>query len=239
MLDSFIEYMQSSTNIGPVTISNYERGVRAALKQMLELKVIDKAFEEMTTTEFEIAFFLTMNNEEFRKKDSVGHRMYSRGLKQFQAYLKSNQSDNAEKIIEDIKTDTNLKQTEKDAIIKARIGQGNFRKLLISKYDGKCIVTGLSDIRMLIASHIKPWAVSSNEDRLDVENGFLLNCLYDKLFDLGIITFKNDGTMIVSNSMKKHNIEILQLNSTKICELKSSKKLLANLEYHRDVVFLQ
>ena len=128
---------------------------------------------------------------------------------------------------------------EKDAIIKARIGQGNFRKLLISKYDGKCIVTGLSDIRMLVASHIKPWAISSNEDRLDVENGFLLNCLYDKMFDLGLISFKNDGTMLISTSMKKCDIEILQLQNVKTCDLKSSKKLLTNLEYHRDVIFLQ
>lgn len=239
MLDYFIDYLKSATSISPVTISNYERGLRAASKQMIELKVIDKPFEEMSLTEFEVAFFLTMNNEDFQKKDFVGHRMYSRGLKQFQAYLKSQGTDNAEKIIDAIKIDEKLKQTEKEAIIKSRIGQGDFRKKLIKKYEGRCVVSGLSDTRLLIASHIKPWAISSNEDRLDVENGFLLNSVFDKMFDLGLISFQNDGQLLISNSVKKQNIEILHLDISKKYNLKTSKKLLDNLEYHRNVVFLQ
>ena len=239
MLDDFVAYLKVSTNITDVTISNYERGVRAASKQMLLLKIIDKPFEEMSATEFELAFFLTMNNADFRKKDSVGHRMYSRGLKQFQAFLKTSQNDAAEKIIKTIQEDTKLKQTEKDSIVKSRIGQGDFRKRLIEKYNGTCMVPGLTDTRLLIASHIKPWSVSSNSDRLDTENGFLLNCLFDKMFDLGIITFKNDGMMIVSNSIKKNNIDILNPDVSKIYDLKASQKLLLNLEYHRDIVFLQ
>lgn len=65
MLESFVKYLKNSTNITDVTALHYERGVRAASKQMLELKVIEKPFEEMSTTEFELAFFVTMNNGDF------------------------------------------------------------------------------------------------------------------------------------------------------------------------------
>lgn len=239
MLDDFVDYLKVSTNITDVTISNYERGVRASSKQMQQLKIIDKPFEEMSATEFELAFFLTMNNDDFRKKDSVGHRMYSRGLKQFQAFLKTHKNDSADKIIENIQANAKLKQTEKESIVKSRIGQGDFRKKLIEKYNGACMITGLTDTRLLVASHIKPWSVSSNEDRLDAENGFLLNSLFDKMFDLGIITFKYNGMMIVSNSIKKKNLDILNLNVSRTYDLKATQKLLVNLEYHRDMVFLQ
>ncbi len=239
MLESFVKYLKNSTNVTDVTALNYERGVRAASKQMLELKIIEKPFEEMTTTEFELAFFFTMNNEDFLKKDSVGHRMYSQGLRQFQSFLKSSTNDNAEKILSRVKSDSNLRQTEKDAIIKARVGQGDFRKKLIEKYNGQCMVTGLADERLVVASHIKPWSVSSDFDRVDVENGFLLNSLFDKMFDLGIITFLNDGKMLVSNSIRRKNLNIINPDISRNYDLKPSKRLLENLEYHRNIIFLQ
>lgn len=173
------------------------------------------------------------------KKDSVGHRMYSQALRQFQSFLKSSTNDNAERIVGKVQSDKNLTQTEKDAIIKARIGQGDFRKKLIEKYNGQCMVSGLADERLVVASHIKPWSVSSDSDRLDVENGFLLNSLFDKMFDLGIISFSDDGKMLVSNSIKKKNLDIINPDTSRNYDLKPTKRLLENLEYHRNIIFLQ
>ncbi|WP_081481395.1 HNH endonuclease signature motif containing protein [Treponema sp. JC4] len=79
---------------------------------------------------------------------------------------------------------------------------------------GICFISGVSDNRLLIASHIKPWSVSDNKERLDTENGFLLNVLYDKLFDLGIISFTETGDMLISKSLKEENIERLHITKS-------------------------
>ena len=63
-----------------------------------------------------------------------------------------------------------ISNTEKEMIIKSRIGQGIFRDRIIQKY-GHCIITGINDNRLLLASHIKPWRSASNYERLSSENG--------------------------------------------------------------------
>ena len=78
-----------------------------------------------------------------------------------------------------------------------------------------------------------------NNDRLDIENGFLLNSLYDKMFDLGLISFKNSGNIIISPSLKKCDLKVFTFDLDKTYNLKSSKQLLLNLEYHRDYIFLK
>ncbi|MDX1521473.1 MAG: HNH endonuclease signature motif containing protein, partial [Anaerolineae bacterium] len=66
-----------------------------------------------------------------------------------------------------------LSDTEREAIIQSRIGQGKFRTMLIN-YWQCCAVTGCQNETLLRASHIKPWRNSKNEERLDVYNGLLL-----------------------------------------------------------------
>ena len=66
----------------------------------------------------------------------------------------------------------------------------------MEKYSGSCIITGLDHPKLLVASHIKPWAVSTNAERLSVDNGLLLSATYDRLFDCGLITFKKTGKYI-------------------------------------------
>jgi HNH endonuclease len=63
---------------------------------------------------------------------------------------------------------------------------------------GLCAVTGCAISAMLRASHIKPWSKSSNHDRLNPANGILLAAHIDSLFDSGLISFADDGKMIVS-----------------------------------------
>ena len=59
------------------------------------------------------------------------------------------------------------------------MGQGQFRKKVLQKYESRCIITGIDNPRLLLASHIKPWAVSSNAERLNSENGLCLSPAYD------------------------------------------------------------
>lgn len=109
--------------------------------------------------------------------------------------------DPAGELLEDIlaelsRSDTSA--TDRDAFVKARIGQGTFRQLLIEAWDGGCAVTGCSELAVLRASHIKPWRDCSDFERLDPSNGLLLTANLDALFDARLISFDDDGAMLVS-----------------------------------------
>lgn len=87
-----------------------------------------------------------------------------------------------------------LSSTEVDAVVRQRMGQGLFREMLLEYWDGRCAVTGLDVPELLRASHAKPWKDSTDAERLDVHNGFLLAVHLDALFDGGWMTFRDDGT---------------------------------------------
>lgn len=128
-----------------------------------------------------------------------------------------------------------LDQTEKDAIIKSRIGQGLFRDGVVKLW-GYCAVTGLSNLSLLRASHIKPWRNSSNQERLDPMNGLLLQPTLDHLFDLGLITFSINGDVIFSPILTQDDIQKLGLaGDLKLRKLPT--ELMGYMEYHRENVF--
>lgn len=96
-----------------------------------------------------------------------------------------------------------ISTTEKESIIKQRIGQGLFKDLLKNKYGCKCALCQITTESMLVASHIKKWSdCVSDSERLDVNNGLLLCPLHDALFDKHLITFdEGTGTLIVSTTL--------------------------------------
>jgi len=85
----------------------------------------------------------------------------------------------------------------KIVISKIRVGQNFFRKAVLSAYDNKCCITGLSVPQLLVASHIVPWSVD-RENRLNPRNGLSLSMLHDKAFDSGLITIDRNMTVCVS-----------------------------------------
>jgi putative restriction endonuclease len=91
-----------------------------------------------------------------------------------------------------------LPETEREQVVKSRLGQGKFRERLIAYWDGRCAVTGVDHPTLLTASHIKPWRISSNSERLNPSNGLLLIPQYDRLFDRGLVTFDRDGAIMIS-----------------------------------------
>lgn len=105
-----------------------------------------------------------------------------------------------------------LTQTEKDAVVKQRVGQGLFKGLLINKYGCKCVLCNIATESMLIASHIKKWSDCANDsERLDENNGLLLCPHHDALFDKHLISFnEHTGTLIVSPTLSAS--EQLSLN---------------------------
>jgi len=106
-------------------------------------------------------------------------------------------------VLEDIhhvEADESLTVTQRLQLAKARVGQGLFRKRVIV-LDGACRVTGVTDTRVLVASRIKPWREADNADRLNGNNGILLSPHVDALFDEELLSFEDDGQMLVHPSL--------------------------------------
>jgi len=103
--------------------------------------------------------------------------------------------------------------TEAERLVVMRVGQEIFRKALMDYWNGTCPLTGITDPALLRASHIVPWAECETDSlRLDVYNGFLLSSLWDAVFDSGLISFKNDGTPLVSSALSENALHALRLN---------------------------
>jgi hypothetical protein len=126
-------------------------------------------------------------------------------------------------------------ETEKEYIGTARIGQGQFRRDLIKAYCGRCAVTDIENDQLLIASHIKPWKACTNIERLDPNNGILLSALADKLFDKGLITFADDGRIVVSPTLSSEDRRKCGIDETLSIPL--SARCRRYMEYHRAVQF--
>lgn len=128
--------------------------------------------------------------------------------------------------------------TTKDIITAIRIGQNLFRKRLIASLK-KCPITGIDDPRILTSSHIKPWAMSNNFERLDLHNGFLFSPTFDKLFDRGLISFSNNKSLLVSESFSEKNLSRLNLRHNQtIVDLPIIGRE-EYLEYHRNKIFIR
>ena len=139
-------------------------------------------------------------------------------------------------LINQLQNSVELTQTEKNQIIKARIGQGLFRRGLIEDCP-YCPITLVNDVNLLIASHIKPWRTSNNNERINPKNGILLTPTFDKLFDGGIITFSNDKHLLVSNIISVENKQRLNLVDQTIYPMLPIDGREEFLEFHRDVIF--
>ncbi len=93
---------------------------------------------------------------------------------------------------------------EREAIIKRRVNQNFFRSTILSSYNLKCCVTGLSIPDFLVASHIKPWA-KDKENRINPRNGLCLNSIHDKAFDGGFITITPDYKVLISKFFDEYS----------------------------------
>ena len=99
--------------------------------------------------------------------------------------------------VERINADPEITTALRMALLEARLGQGKFRRR-VAAADPICRLTGTSDRRMLIASHIKPWCKSNDTERLDGANGLMLAPHADRLFDRFLVSFDDSGKVLVA-----------------------------------------
>ena len=170
--------------------------------------------------------------EAFREADQRGKSMYSSALKSYLNFLDITYQAEVSEDIEDILRDASIEETQRMTYVNARIGQGKFRTELIEYWD-KCAVTGYSGKGFLVASHIKPWKVSNSQERLDKFNGLLLLANIDKAFDLGFVTFKTDGGIVISEFIEKP--DVLGIHEKMKVNLVEQHQ--TYMEYHRTHVY--
>ena len=100
--------------------------------------------------------------------------------------------------------------TEVERLVRQRVGQHKFRDAMLDYWGGACAVTGVAIPEVLRASHAKPWAeCASDAERLDVFNGFLLSANLDALFDRFLISFDDQGALVIASALE--GVDLLPL----------------------------
>lgn len=142
----------------------------------------------------------------------------------------------ADKEQQRIASDKTLPETERSQLVKARVGQGLFRSH-VELLEPRCRVTGVADRRFLRASHIKPWALSNDFEKLDGNNGLMLAPHVDHLFDKGYISFHDDGSLLTSKLLPASVLSAWRIDGVAVHQSFSNEQA-AYLLYHRSNVFL-
>jgi len=135
---------------------------------------------------------------------------------------------------------------EKIGIAKYRVNQSFFRRAVLSAYADTCCITGIDDIRLLTASHIKPWAsCATGDEKTTPANGLCLNALHDRAFDRGLITVDTSLRLVLSKSLKDvlsesvYNDFFLRYEGRAISLPQHHSPKSDFLEYHNNHVFIQ
>ncbi len=142
---------------------------------------------------------------------------------------------------DDINSQSNVLKTERNAIVKTRIGQSIFRKMTLENYSYKCCFSGVDLPQLLVASHIVPWA--KNEDlRLNPRNGLCLSTIHDRAFDQGLWTLNEDLEILISDYLKHSNSQFindqfLRFEGKKLSLKCKDKPETEFLSFHRDQIF--
>ena len=103
--------------------------------------------------------------------------------------------------------------TEVERLVRQRVGQNKFRDALMDYWGGACAVTGVAIPEVLRASHAKPWAeCETDAERLDVFNGFLLSANLDALFDRFLISFDEEGVLMIAPSLVGADLQPLGIS---------------------------
>lgn len=126
-----------------------------------------------------------------------------------------------------------------ERVVKNRLGQGFFRKMILLEYDSKCCVTGLDIPEILRASHIVSWA-SDKDNRMNPANGLCLSATYDAAFDRHLISFDDDYRMVLGPSLRaKYSNEafkkyFLDFEGRRISQPRRFRPSRTLLEIHRE-----
>lgn len=128
-----------------------------------------------------------------------------------------------------------------DRVVHVRMRQQRFRRAILEDYDGKCCVTGLKVEKLLVASHIVPWA-KDVRNRVNPHNGLCLNALHDKAFDRGLITIDQSHRVVLSGELRHRDLKgagYITKTEGKVIRMPAKFRPSQDfLEYHRNEIFV-
>ena len=143
------------------------------------------------------------------------------------------------KLEEQVEKDRSVNETDREAIIRARRGQGLFKQRVV-QIENHCRITGVDKLDHLLASHCKPWRDSTNEERLNGENGLLLTPSIDHLFDRGFIGFEDSGDLIISPVAHRPSLQKMGVETGRVVKVGAfTAGQRQFLDYHRNAVLLK
>lgn len=130
----------------------------------------------------------------------------------------------------------------KQAIVQRRLKQHFFRRAVLSSYRGRCCLSGISDHRLLLASHIVPWSMDK-PNRLNPRNGLCLSALHDKAFDKGLIALSDDFRVLISDELRENKESAVTefVSSIDCKQIEQPERFLPSVDFvrrHRERVFL-
>jgi predicted restriction endonuclease len=145
----------------------------------------------------------------------------------------------AHRLEERVASDTSIRETDREAIIRARRGQGIFKQRVM-QIERRCRITGVDNPIHLVASHCKPWRDSTNEERLNGENGLLLTPSIDHLFDRGFIGLEDSGCLVVSPVAHLPSLERMGIDTRDAVNVGGfTEGQRQYLDFHRNSVLLR
>lgn len=121
-------------------------------------------------------------------------------------------------------------------VAKARKGHGVYRGKLLEQCP-YCPITMITDDRLLIASHIKPWVNSNIFEKTDPYNGFMLSPTFDFLFDRGYMSFTDDKKVMLSPFLSKMTYSKIGISDNKSVPMLPIEGREGYLKYHRENIF--
>ena len=133
--------------------------------------------------------------------------------------------------------------TEREALVAIRTKQRVFQKMVLASFDNRCCITGISNPKLLNASHIVPWK-DDVPNRLNPRNGLCLNVLHDRAFDRGLITVMPDLTVVLSRELRSSKAEVVDrfFKHYEGTRIELPQRFLPDshfLEYHNKHVFVR
>jgi hypothetical protein len=143
-------------------------------------------------------------------------------------------------ILESIPAPYVPQQTTVERIVKARVGQQQFKRQVLVECDSTCAFTLVRDPGLLIAGHIKPWAKSDDSEKLDPKNGLVFTPTYDRLFNNGLISFTEQCALIISPLLSRETSTRLHIHPNMELDIpmygQANKPRREYMEYHREYI---
>lgn len=220
----FYHWLMAEKRLSQATASKYALVIKNRMSEWLPSYQLPK-----NSIEFEALKQMIFTLDIYKERNRVGNNMYSSALNHYGNYLKK--FDIQDQTI--FTSDQNF-TSEAERLIAIRLTQNKFRKKLFD-LNPYCAVTGFNNRQLLIASHIKPWAKSENYEKNDEYNGLLLTPNFDRLFDQGLISFDEKGSILLSYQLTDSDKEFFKIPSKAYFEFNPKHR--HYLEFHRDTIF--